>query len=110
MGQVTITVNNCSNGTITMTNNGNATVETGDFVLWNVTGNTINSIAIYQVTGAGESNIWSSLPAPFPNTTSKNWRGTIGDTGDIHEDYTINAVCNGKTLSHDPRISVNPKK
>ncbi|WP_019670770.1 hypothetical protein [Eudoraea adriatica] len=109
MPTVTIQVTDCSENTVTMNNNGNATANHGDFVLWNVTGAKIESITITQVSGAGETQIWSSLPAPFPNSDSKNWRGTIGNVGSVHEDYTITAHCDGQIISHDPRISVNPK-
>jgi hypothetical protein len=103
---------NTANNTVTMTLNGNPatgdlTVDIGTVIQWNLTRN-VDNILITQSSGPGNTNIWSSVPAPFPLPTSRNWQGTIGNAGNIGESYTITGTAGGTTVSHDPRISVNP--
>ena len=109
MATKTFNVSGCSDGACIISENGNATVNANDYVQWNKTGNTLTSFSIAQVSGTGESQIWQSLPAPYPNANSSNWRGQIGNVGSVYEDYTITCVCGSNKVSHDPRISVNPK-
>lgn len=97
-----------ASGNLILSNRGNATTTPNSNVLWNVTGSSIASITITPSPKTGQSNIWSSAPTNFPNTTSKNWRGTVGGTNNVSEDYNIGfTLNNGNTGSHDPTISVN---
>ena len=112
MGSVTFNVSECTtNGCVLKQNgnvvNGNATVDVGDTVQWNKTGSTLTSISI-AVNLGDDSNIWGNTPpAPYPNTNSANWRGTVQSVGDGGENYTVSCTCDSNSSSHDPRITVS---
>lgn len=117
MGNVIFNVSGCSEGNCVMrtnsanaNNNGNATVDVNDTVTWNRTGNSVSSFSI-TVNQGSDQDIWGDTPpAPFPNSDSPNWQGTVKNYGDGGENYTISCTCGSSNQSHDPRISVNPNK
>ncbi len=110
MANTTFNVSGCSQDGCSVSDNGNATVDVGDWVQWNKTGNTLESFSITVNLGT-DSDIWGDTPpAPYPNATSSNWRGTVQNYGDGGENYTISCTCGSDNKSHDPRISVNPQK
>lgn len=108
MANATFNVSNCvSGGGCVVSDNGNATVNVGNFVQWNKTGNTLTSFSI-TVNQGNDSDIWGDTPpAPYPNATSASWRGKVQSVGDGGENYTISCVCGSNSSSHDPRITVN---
>lgn len=107
MANKTFNVSGCDNDSCVVSDNGNATVNVGDWVQWSKTGNTLSSFSI-TVNQGNDSDIWGNTPpAPYPNTDSSNWRGTVQFVGDGGEDYTISCTCGSNSSSHDPRITVN---
>jgi len=107
MPNATLNVSGCTTDGCVVSSNGNATVNVGDYVSWNKTGNTLTSFSI-TVNLGDDSDIWGDTPpAPFPNSNSSNWRGKVQFSGDGGENYTITCTCSTNTTSHDPRITVN---
>lgn len=109
MSNVTFNVSGCSTNGCVVSQNGNATVDVGDTVTWNKTGNSLSGFSI-TVNQGSDQDIWGDTPPrPFPNENSSNWQGTVKHYGDGGENYTISCTCSGKMQSHDPRITVNPE-
>lgn len=109
MATVTLNVSGCSTNACVVSNNGNTTANVLDYVQWNNTGG--NTLTINSITPnlGSDTSIWGDTPpAPYPNANSRNWRGQVQAYGDGGENYTISCTCSSNTVSHDPRISVNP--
>lgn len=104
----TITVDVNAEGQVTLTNNGNADVDKQEDVLWSVK-QSLTSITIrpYIQPDSGQIDIWSTAPAPFPNTNSKNWQGTVGDVAGEEYYYVDWEKTDGSTGTIDPKITVN---
>jgi len=105
MSNKTFNVSGCTSDACIVSDNGNATVNVGDWVQWNKTGSA-SSISITVKKGT-DKDIWGDTPpAPYPNATSSNWRGTVQFVGDGGEDYSVGCTCGSNSSSHDPRITV----
>ena len=102
----TFNVSTDSSGNVTISDNGNASVNKKSKVKWNVTGD-LDSIVIRPFIQEGQIDIWEEAPAPHPHESSKNWRGTVGDSAGDEYYYVDWVKKDGTSGIIDPIITVN---
>lgn len=109
---ITITWGDPITGILTLSDRGKTDVDPGDTVTWNIGPNSQVASITAISDDPNSTDVFNPDPAPFPNSNSSNWRGTVnpGIARNTQETYTICWIATSGVVPpcYDPIIKVKP--